>query len=192
MRPAAELDLPQANPMQGSSHEHHESPPMRLCAHCQGPLPRAESNGPEAPRFCCYGCRLLGERPADPEATDPGAGKGVFRIVFGAVIASQAISRKKANRTPATPRTIHQRKGRPRHIRPVCGAAADVPAPSGKDQPSPAPSPAYCGCQGALSNTEVLAAMADLSALAERSGRPRIARSHFIARTVLSNQHSIG
>ena len=64
---------------------------MRLCAHCQGPLPRAESNGPEAPRFCCYGCRLLGERPADPEATDPGAGKGVFRIVLGAVIASQAM-----------------------------------------------------------------------------------------------------
>jgi heavy metal translocating P-type ATPase len=45
-------------------------------------------------RFCCYGCRLLGERPpTDPSdrVDDPSRGRVLFRIVLGAVVASQAM-----------------------------------------------------------------------------------------------------
>ena len=66
------------------------SPPAE-CAHCQGPLPRPESTQGPPPRFCCYGCRLLGERPRDTAAPDASGGKAVFRIVLGAVIASQSM-----------------------------------------------------------------------------------------------------
>ena len=61
------------------------------CAHCQGPLPRPESSEGPPQRFCCYGCRLLGERPGNTNAPDTSDGKAVFRIVLGAVIASQAM-----------------------------------------------------------------------------------------------------
>ena len=67
-----------------------------LCAHCQGPLPPvadALDSGSDR-RFCCYGCRLLGERPpTDPgnRTEDPARGRALFRIVLGAVAASQAM-----------------------------------------------------------------------------------------------------
>ena len=67
-------------------------PAPALCAHCQGPLPRAERAGdPGHDRYCCYGCRLLGERPADSGERDPARGRAIFRIVVGAVIASQTM-----------------------------------------------------------------------------------------------------
>ena len=61
------------------------------CAHCQGPLPRPKSSEGPSEQFCCYGCRLLGERPRNTSAPDPQGGKAIFRIVLGAVIASQAM-----------------------------------------------------------------------------------------------------
>lgn len=61
------------------------------CAHCQGPLPRPKSSEGPLQQFCCYGCRLLGERPRNTSAPDPQGGKAIFRIVLGAVIASQAL-----------------------------------------------------------------------------------------------------
>ena len=64
-------------------------PTKALCAHCQAPLPQADSPGSD--RFCCYGCRLLGERPADLGERDPARGRAVFRILLGAVIASQTM-----------------------------------------------------------------------------------------------------
>ncbi len=59
-----------------------------VCAHCEGPLPRDMAESAE-PRFCCYGCRVLGQRPptgAAKEGPNPW-----FRIALGAVIASQAM-----------------------------------------------------------------------------------------------------
>lgn len=67
------------------------SPTPAECAHCQGPLPRPESIPGPPPQFCCYGCRLLGERPKNSTAPDTSEGKAVFRIVLGAVIASQSM-----------------------------------------------------------------------------------------------------
>ncbi|MEN9778577.1 MAG: hypothetical protein RJB04_2332, partial [Verrucomicrobiota bacterium] len=67
------------------------SPTPAECAHCQGPLPRPESIPGPPPQFCCYGCRLLGERPKNSTAPDTYGGKAVFRIVLGAVIASQSM-----------------------------------------------------------------------------------------------------
>ncbi len=64
-------------------------PPKALCAHCQGPLPQADNPGSD--RFCCYGCRLLGDRPADAGERDPARSRAVFRILLGAVIASQTM-----------------------------------------------------------------------------------------------------
>ena len=61
------------------------------CAHCQGPLPRPKSSEGPSEQFCCYGCRLLGERPRNTAAPDPSGGRVLFRIVLGAVIASQAM-----------------------------------------------------------------------------------------------------
>lgn len=61
------------------------------CAHCQGPLPRPPSSEGPLQQFCCYGCRLLGERPRNSSAPDPQGGKAIFRIILGAVIASQAM-----------------------------------------------------------------------------------------------------
>jgi hypothetical protein len=63
-----------------------------VCAHCEGPLPQHSSAQGPPPHFCCYGCRLLGERPKstnDPSGT--AGGQAIFSIVFGAVIASQTM-----------------------------------------------------------------------------------------------------
>jgi len=63
-----------------------------VCAHCEGPLPQHSSAQGPPPHFCCYGCRLLGERPKstnDPSGT--AGGQAIFRIVVGAVIASQTM-----------------------------------------------------------------------------------------------------
>ena len=61
------------------------------CAHCQGPLPRTKSSEGPSEQFCCYGCRLLGERPRNSDDPDPSGGGALFRIVLGAVIASQSM-----------------------------------------------------------------------------------------------------
>ena len=61
------------------------------CAHCQGPLPRTKSSEGPSEQFCCYGCRLLGERPRNTAAPDPAGGGAIFRIVLSAVIASQSM-----------------------------------------------------------------------------------------------------
>ena len=61
------------------------------CAHCEGPLPRTKSSEGPSEQFCCYGCRLLGERPRNSDDPDPSGGGALFRIVLGAVIASQSM-----------------------------------------------------------------------------------------------------
>lgn len=65
--------------------------PQALCAHCQGPLPSAGSPGEPDRRFCCYGCRLLGERPGQASNGPTSGGGALFRIVLGAVTASQTM-----------------------------------------------------------------------------------------------------
>ncbi|MCW5559966.1 MAG: cation-translocating P-type ATPase, partial [Verrucomicrobiae bacterium] len=74
-----------------------------LCRHCGGPLPRdflpgAGDSDAGPRRYCCYGCRLLGEqRPASLPAADaanvrePAAGTPWFRIGVGVALASQAM-----------------------------------------------------------------------------------------------------
>ena len=77
--------MPQADLISDSSEA------ITGCAHCQGPLPRPPSSEGPLQQFCCYGCRLLGERPRNSSAPDPQGGKAIFRIILGAVIASQAM-----------------------------------------------------------------------------------------------------
>ncbi len=65
------------------------------CAYCEAPLPadlaRAQPSGGQALRYCCYGCRLLGESGNKPVA-DLGAGSpGWFRVALGAVISGQTM-----------------------------------------------------------------------------------------------------
>jgi len=70
------------------------------CRHCGGPLPPdflpGAGDSDAAPRrYCCYGCRLLGEqRPVTLPATEvvePVAGTPWFRIGVGVALASQAM-----------------------------------------------------------------------------------------------------
>ena len=70
------------------------------CSHCGGPLPvdflaAPSASGEPAQRYCCYGCRLLGERrPLPPGAgpvREPAAGNPWFRIGVGVALASQAM-----------------------------------------------------------------------------------------------------
>ncbi len=77
--------MPQADLISDSSEA------ITGCAHCQGPLPRPPSSEGPLEQFCCYGCRLLGERPRNSSVPDPQGGKAIFRIILGAVIASQAM-----------------------------------------------------------------------------------------------------
>ena len=65
--------------------------PRALCAHCQGPLPPVGPPGEPDRRFCCYGCRLLGERPGNTSTGTSSGGRTLFRIVLGAVTASQTM-----------------------------------------------------------------------------------------------------
>jgi len=64
---------------------------MSLCAHCEGPIPEAGSSDGPPQRFCCYGCRLLGERPKRNGSPNSTGGNAVFRVILGAVIASQTM-----------------------------------------------------------------------------------------------------
>jgi hypothetical protein len=59
---------------------------MSLCAHCEGPIPEAGSSDGPPQRFCCYGCRLLGERPKRNGSPDSTGGNAVFRVVPRALI----------------------------------------------------------------------------------------------------------
>ncbi|MBN8246851.1 MAG: cation-translocating P-type ATPase [Verrucomicrobia bacterium] len=71
-----------------------------LCRHCGGPLPPdflpGAGDSEAAPRrYCCYGCRLLGERRPSTlpgaEVVEPVAGTPWFRIGVGVALASQAM-----------------------------------------------------------------------------------------------------
>lgn len=72
------------------------SAPNHRCAYCDGPLPAEpaglQSGRPvEGPRYCCYGCRLLGESGQKPIPNLEGGTGGWFKIAVGAVIAGQAM-----------------------------------------------------------------------------------------------------
>jgi P-type Cu+ transporter len=71
-------------------------PELTLCGYCGGPL--SERANPPAPgptshatRYCCYGCRLLGEAGEKPAATSFWAPSPWFKVGVGAAIAGQSM-----------------------------------------------------------------------------------------------------
>ena len=64
------------------------------CAYCDGPLP-ADSPVPSPAqsqrRYCCYGCRILGETSHQPVGLTPTRASPWFRIAVGAVLAGQGM-----------------------------------------------------------------------------------------------------
>ena len=69
--------------------------PGEHCAYCEAPLPAAtaaaDGNAGHAARYCCYGCRLLGESGQKPAPELNGESSPWFRIILGAAIAGQAM-----------------------------------------------------------------------------------------------------
>jgi P-type Cu+ transporter len=65
------------------------------CAYCDAPLPAnppASVSHEASPRYCCYGCRILGERHAHPlDSTRFAPGSPWFKIVLGAALAGQSM-----------------------------------------------------------------------------------------------------
>jgi heavy metal translocating P-type ATPase len=66
------------------------------CAYCGGPLlsrPGARTQTPEYPsaRYCCYGCRLLGEAGEKPTPGSAWAPTPWFKVGIGAAIAGQTM-----------------------------------------------------------------------------------------------------
>ncbi len=65
------------------------------CDYCGAPMPSdVAAASTEAPRFCCYGCRILGERRpgmARLQTESPAGPSPWFRIGIGVALASQAM-----------------------------------------------------------------------------------------------------
>ena len=64
------------------------------CAYCDAPLPETgvDSALPgHGPRYCCYGCRILGEAAHRPVAVPTAKDSPWFKIAVGAVLAGQAM-----------------------------------------------------------------------------------------------------
>jgi P-type Cu+ transporter len=63
------------------------------CAYCGGPVPpwRPDARKPQQARYCCYGCRVLGEAGQRPLRFEPGQTSPWFKIAVGAVLAGQAM-----------------------------------------------------------------------------------------------------
>lgn len=69
-----------------------ETTPREHCAFCEAPLP-ADSGVAwhGAAKYCCYGCRILGEGAARPIAMSTASSSPWFKIAVGAVLAGQAM-----------------------------------------------------------------------------------------------------
>ena len=68
------------------------SSPLVLCAYCGGPVVADGGVRPVAVRYCCYGCRILGEsQPAASLSTPGRVGQAWWRVGLGAAIAGQTM-----------------------------------------------------------------------------------------------------
>ncbi len=66
------------------------APPREHCAYCDAPLSITSAENP-ALKYCCYGCRLLGEAGQKPlELADPHVSPW-FKIAVGALLAGQSM-----------------------------------------------------------------------------------------------------
>ena len=69
-----------------------EPAPREHCAYCEAPLPAGDGvGGRGAAKYCCYGCRILGEGAARPIALSTVTSSPWFKIAVGAVLAGQAM-----------------------------------------------------------------------------------------------------
>jgi heavy metal translocating P-type ATPase len=72
------------------------TPEVTLCGYCGGPMTEVGTAPPPASthpatRYCCYGCRLLGEAGEKPAATNLWAPTPWFKVGVGAAIAGQTM-----------------------------------------------------------------------------------------------------
>ena len=84
MKPSRELESAATPATKSQAH----------CAYCDAPLPETgvDSASPgHGPRYCCYGCRVLGEAAHRPVAPQTDKTTPWFKIVVGAVLAGQSM-----------------------------------------------------------------------------------------------------
>lgn len=69
--------------------------PLATCAYCGAPLPKHQSASSQkdrnAPRFCCYGCRVLGESAHHTANAAAADATPWFKIAVGAALAVQGM-----------------------------------------------------------------------------------------------------